>query len=171
MEKNLILLARFSQEQVKNELIPEIERSCTQHGMISQAAYDIYQANQLVENSLYFCHSYASYDIPIGEEYEAVALVDEDWKILPDSIQKCHSRILCFFTAVWVRPSDIAMRGHHEISQIQFEGGIPSIIYEGLVEITKKSQGLEYKKQIILCSESELQRLSRKPGKYFEGEY
>lgn len=62
---------------------------------MSQTAYDIYQKNKFAENSLYFHHAYAETDIPIGQQYEAIAF-SKGWKIQSNSIQKCHSRILCF---------------------------------------------------------------------------
>lgn len=161
MEEYLVLLARFGSSFVEQELIPEIEKNCKQFGIFSQTAYDVFQKNKFAANSLYFHHEYAVTDIPIGQEYEAIAY-SRDWKIQPDSIQKCSSKVLCFFTAFRTQPSDHAMRGHHELSLIQFGQGVPSMINE-LFEITEcKPLDTPEHRYIYLGSETVLRKLVRK---------
>lgn len=160
MEEYLILFERFSPAFVKHELIPEIEKNCTELGIFSQTAYDIFQKNKYAANSLYFHHDYAVADIPIGQKYEAVAY-SKNRKLQYSSIQKCPSKVLCFFTAYKPRPSDNAMRGHHELSLIQFCDGVPSIISE-LFERTDHKPLQLPEKYIYLGSEKELRRLVRK---------
>ena len=109
MNHCLILIARYNPLFVKQELFPEIEKYCTEFGILSQTAYDIFQKNKFAKNSLYFHHLYAETDIPINQEYEAIAF-SKNFRIQPNSIQRCHSKILCFFTAVHTRPSDHAIR-------------------------------------------------------------
>ncbi len=158
MEEYLVLWARFSQEFIKNELIPEIEKNCAQLGVFSQTAYDAFQKNKYSSHSMYFHHQYANTDIPINQEYEAVAY-SKDRKIQTDSIQKCHSKVVCFFTAYKTRPSDHAMKGHHELSLIRFEQGFPSMINE-LFEITeRKPLDTTRHSDIYLGSERVLRRL------------
>ena len=93
MNRCIILWARFSPWFVEQELFSEIERYCAEFGILSQTAYDVFQKNKFAENSLYFHHSYAETDIPIGQEYEAIAF-SKDWRIQTNSIQKCRSKIL-----------------------------------------------------------------------------
>lgn len=68
---------------------------------------------------MYFHHQYAEKDIPMGQEYEAIAY-SKNRKIQHTSIQKCPSKVLCFFTTYKTQPVDHAMRGHHELGLIQF---------------------------------------------------
>lgn len=137
MEQNrLILLGRYNQQFVQNELIPEIENNCLKYGVLFPDAYEVFQKNKSAPDSLYFHHLYAESDVPIGQEYSKIAIAD-GYEILPHSIQDCNSRVLCFFTAFRSQPSSSAMRGHHELSLIQFEQGIPQIIYDELQELTK----------------------------------
>ena len=123
-ERNrLILWGWFSLEIVKNKLIPDMEKNILQYGVSL--------------NSLYFHHSYAESDIPIGQNYTKIVLMD-NYKILQNSIQTCHSEVICFFTCnPKMQPSEHAMRGHHELSLIQFKQGIPRMIYNELFEITE----------------------------------
>jgi len=161
MEDYLVLFARFGSAFVEQELLPEIEENCRRFGILYPTAYDVFQKNKYAENSLYFHHLYAVADIPIGREYEAIAY-RENGKIQTDTIQKCPSKVLCFFTYFETQPSDQAMRGHHELSLIQFEQRIPPLIRE-LVEITeRKPLDLSERKDIYLGSEIELWRLARK---------
>lgn len=161
MGEYLVLWARFSPIFVKQELIPEIEKNCMEFGIFSQTAYNAFQKSKFAVNSLYFHHQYAEKDIPIGQEYEAIAY-SKNWKIQPASIQKCPSKVLCFFNAFRTQPSDHAMRGHHELSLIQFAGGIPSMINE-LFEIAEsKPLYTPEHKYIYLGSETELRKLVRK---------
>ncbi|MCI8315129.1 MAG: hypothetical protein HFH74_08895 [Lachnospiraceae bacterium] len=171
MNHCIILWARFSPWFVEQELFSEIERYCAEFGILSQTAYDVFQKNKFAENSLYFHHSYAETDIPIGQEYEAIAF-SKDWRIQTNSIQKCRSKILCFFTVFRTRPSEQAMRGHHELSLIQFEHEIPPMIYE-LFEITeKKPLSTLENKYIYLGSEEELKkRASEQEKKWIEKGY
>lgn len=157
----LVLLARYSPAFVVQELIPEIEKNCEQFGIYYPTAYDAFQKNKFAVDSLYFHHSYAVADIPIGQEYEAIAYT-RDGKIQADSIQKCPSKVLCFFTAFKTQPSDQAMRGHHELSLIQFGKGVPPMINE-LFEITERKplELLEHR-EIYLGSEIGLTRLACK---------
>ena len=154
-------MARFSQIFVRQELIPEIENNCIKFGIFSQTAYDAFQKSKFAVNSLYFHHEFAEKDTPIGQEYDAIAY-SKDWKIQPDSIQKCPSKVLCFFTAFKTQPSDHAMRGHHELSLIQFGDGLPSMINE-LFEVTeRKPLYTPENKYIYLGSETKLRKLVRK---------
>lgn len=132
----LVLWGWFSQKLVENELIPHIEKGCAQYGVINPAAYEIFQKNKFAVNSLYFHYSYAVRDIPIGQEYKKIALM-EHYEILSDSVQTCYSKIICFFTPVRMQPVECAMRGYHNIGLIQFEQGVPQIVYDELSEITE----------------------------------
>lgn len=166
MEKHLTLLAWFSPELAQNTLIPEIEENCRRFGVLYPKAYEMFQHSKFAKNSLYFHHSYADYDIPIGEEYEAAAMIDENWKIPVNSIYRSPSKVLCFFTAYKIQPADNAACGHHEFSLIQFPQGIPQLIYDKLFEITELKP-LYPQRRVILCSETELQRCAQKPGRYY----
>lgn len=169
MEKRyLILLGWFEQGLMEREIMPEIERNCRERGVLSHRAYEIYQHCKWAENSLYFHHSYAGYDIPIGEMYEAIALIDEEEKIRPGSMQRCQSEILCFFTAYRILPSEQAMKGHHELSLIQFKEGIPELIVRELFQIETLEPMRLVHKRIILGMEDELLKMAKKPGKFYE---
>ncbi len=136
-QNRLVLWGWFSPEIVKNRLIPDIGKNIIKYGVSSPVAYETFQKNKYAVNSLYFHHSYAECDIPIGQKYTKIALM-ENYGIMPDSIQTCHSEVICFFTCnPRMQPSGYAMRGHHESSLIQFEQGIPQIIYNELLEITE----------------------------------
>ena len=136
-QNRLILWGWFSSEIVKNKLIPDMEKNIMQYGMTFPIACEIFQKNKCAVNSLYFLHSYAECDIPIGQKYTKIALM-ENYEIITNSIQTCHSEVICFFTCnPKMQPSEYAMRGHHESSLIQFGHGIPQIIYNELSEITK----------------------------------
>ncbi len=135
-QSRLILWGWFNPKLVKNKLIPDIEKNCVQYKVMFPTAYEIFQKNKFAINSLYFHHAYAASDIPIGQEYKKIARM-ENYKILPDSIETCHSKIICFLTNFKMQPSECAMRGHHESSLIQFEQGIPKMIYDELLEITE----------------------------------
>lgn len=161
MGEYLVLWAWFSPAFVRQELIPEIEKNCKEFGVFSQTAYDAYQKNKFAANSMYFHHQYAEKDIPMGQEYEAIAC-SKNRKIQHTSIQKCPSKVLCFFTTYKTQPVDHAMRGHHELSLIQFGKGIPSMISE-LFEITDHKQlYIPEQKYIYLGSEAELKKLVQK---------
>lgn len=134
--KHLILLARYSKEMACNYLIPEIEKNCTEYGVICPKAYEIWKNNKFPPNSMYFHHSYAKYAIPMGEEYDKIAVI-KDFELLPDTIQDCRAKIVCFFTAYKTQPNDTASEGHHELSLIQFEPEIPQLFYEELFEVAK----------------------------------
>ena len=158
MEAYLVLLARYSPVFVEQELIPEIEKNCEQFGIYYPMAYNAFRKNKFAADSMYFHHSYAVADIPINQEYEAIAY-SEGGKIQEDSIQKCPSKVLCFFTAFRTQPTDQAMRGHHELSLVQFVKGLPPMINE-LVEITeRKPLDTLKRKEIYLGAESELRKL------------
>ncbi len=130
----LILWGWFNSNLVLNRLIPDIEQNCIQDGIRYPIAYKIFQKNKLAPNQLYFHHSYAESNISMGQEYQYIALM-ENYKILSDSIQTCHSKIICFFTPYKSQPSEYTMHGHHETSLIQFKQGIPQMIYDELLEI------------------------------------
>lgn len=133
----LILWGWFSEEIVKTVLIPDMEQNILKYGIQFPAAYEAFQSNKYAGNSLYFHHSYAETDIPIGQVYKHIALM-ENYKILPNSIQDCQAKVICFFTCnPRSQPSEYAMRGHHESSLIQFERGIPQIIYDELYKISE----------------------------------
>lgn len=149
VQNRLILMGWFNPKFVQNELIPEFEENCAQYGIEFPAAYDIFQKNKFAENSMYFHHSYAESDIPMGQQYQYIALAD-GYKILADSVQACDSKIICFFTAYRSQPSECAMRGHHELGLIQFEQGIPQVIYDELFEIKDKQPFHPSGKQICL---------------------
>ena len=151
MKKRLVLLGWYSPELVKTRLLPEFEENCKKYGILYPNAYEIFQQNKYAENSLYFHHSYAEYEIPIGEEYEKIAL-RKDFKSEPQFIQDCHVKVLCFFRAFKSQPADYAAQGHHELSLIQFPQGIPQVIYDELYEI-KELKPLDFKKSIILYTE------------------
>ena len=136
-QNRLVLWGWFSPEIVKNRLIPDIGKNIIKYGVSSPVSYQTFQKNKYVLNSLYFHHSYAECDIPIGQKYTKIALM-ENYEVMPDSIQACYSEVICFFTCnPRMQPSGYAMRGHHESSLIQFEQGIPQIIYNELLEITE----------------------------------
>lgn len=135
-QNRLILWGWFSPKLVENLLIPDMEKNVQQYGVRFPAAYEVFQQNKYAVNSLYFHHSYAESDIPMGQEYTRIAL-GEHYEILPHTIQTCHAKVICFFTAFKMQPSESAMRGHHESSLIQFEERIPQIIYDELLEITE----------------------------------
>lgn len=151
MKKSLVLTAYYNPELVGNLLLSEIEDNCRKYGIMYPNTYEIFQQNKYAENSLYFHHSYAESDIPIGEEYEKLAL-REDVKSELQFIQNCHAKVLCFFMAFRYQPVDYAAHGHHELSLIQFPQGIPQIIFDELYEI-KELKPLHFKKTIYLYSE------------------
>lgn len=160
-EDYLVLLARYSPAFVRQEFIPEIEKNCEQFGIYDATAYDAFQRHQFAADSMYFHHSYAVADIPIGQEYEALAY-REDGKIQADSIQKCPSKVLCFFTAFKTQPSSQASRGHHELSLIQFKKGIPPMI-NVLFEVTeRKGLDISKRKEIYLGSERQLRKIAHR---------
>lgn len=161
MDEYLVLWAKFSPVFVEQELIPEIEKNCAQYGIYSQSAYEAFKKEKFAANSLYFHHQYAEKDIPIGQEYEAIAY-SVGGKIQPESIQICPSKVLCFFTAFRTQPFYQASKGHHELSLIQFEQGIPPVIDE-LVEITeRKPLSTPGRRYIYLGTESVLRNLVSK---------
>ena len=147
-QNRLILLGWYNVKVVENILVPDIEQNCKHYGILFPDAYKVFQENYMMADSLIFHHSYAEKEIPMGQEYNHIALM-EHYEIIPDSIQVCHSRIICFLTAYRTQPSQCAMKGHHESSLIQFKQGIPPIIYDELYEI-KELPFDPTKKQICL---------------------
>ncbi len=133
-ENRLILLGRYPQQFVQNSLIPEMEKNIARYGEFFPAACEVFRNCRQAENSLYFHHSYAESEIPMGQEYHHIALMERS-RLLPGPVQVCRSKVLCFFTAFRIQPSPSAMRGHHENSLIQFPDGIPPMIWEELPEI------------------------------------
>lgn len=149
MDARLILWGWFTPQLVQNKLIPDIEKNCMRYGIPSLTAYEIFQKSKAAPNSLFFLHSYADSDIPMGQEYQKIA-VRENFEIQPASIQICHSKVLCFFTAVRMQPSECALRGYHELSLVQFKDGIPQMLYDELPEITELPFDNRNKKEICL---------------------
>ena len=60
------------------------------------------------------------------------------------------------------------MKGHHELSLIQFEGGVPEVIVRELFRIERLEPMGVLQQEIILGTEDELLRMARKPGKFYE---
>lgn len=147
--RKLILLARFSPHFTQNKLIPEIEANCI-HNNVPLYLAENFQKNKFAKNSLYFHHAYAYADIPIGQKYEMIARISNG-VIVPGSILKCNTTVLAFFSAYKTQPFPHASHGHHENSLIQFQDGIPEMIFH-LYEITDKTTSIEYSSQICLCS-------------------
>ncbi len=149
-KRKLILMGRFSPDFTHNVLIPEIEANCLKYNIEPWIA-EHFQKNKLAENSLFFHHSYSYADIPIGQEYNIIArTAKHKWKIIPDSVMRCEATVLCFFSMWHHCPLAYANHGHHELSLIQFKGGIPDMIYE-LCEITEKKP-IEITQEVCLCS-------------------
>ncbi len=134
-QNRLILWGWYSPKLVENRLILDIEKNVQKYGVKYPAAYEAFQQNKDAINSLYFHHSYVESDILMGQEYTRIAL-GKHYEILPHTIQTCHARVICFFNALML-PSKYALRGNHESSLIQFEQGIPQMIYDELLEITE----------------------------------
>lgn len=154
-KRKLILMGRFSPDFAKNILIPEIEANCIQYH-VEPWLIEHFQKNKFAENSLFFHHAYSYADIPIGQEYEIAARTAEyKWNIIPDSAIRCKSTVLCFFSMWHHCPLPYANHGHHELSLIQFQNGIPDMIYE-LTEITEKKP-IEITQEICLCSNETFQ--------------
>lgn len=149
MYRKFILLARYNMQFVRDMLIPEIESNINQHAISSPDVVEHFRKNQFAENSLYFHHSYAYADIPMGQTYEVIARMEKG-KIQPDSVLRCKTKILCFFSAYQPQPMAYASHGHHENSLIQFEEGIPDLIDE-LYEI-KEKKPITQLQNICLCS-------------------
>jgi len=149
-DRILKLLSRFSFSFTHNILIPEIESNCDQY-KVEPVLAENFQRYKCAENSLYFAHSYAYADIPTGQKYELIARISSEGKIIPDSILRCETTVLCFFSNFRTHPQAFANHGHHEICLIQFHGGIPKIVNE-LTEFTENSRFLEYKQRIGLFS-------------------
>lgn len=83
---------------------------------------------------MYFHHAHAYADIPIGQEYEFIARMSKGgnhaWFYI--EMQDNHPR---FFSSYRTQPLPHANHGHHENSLIQFQNGIPDMIFK-LHEIT-----------------------------------
>ena len=137
-ENRLILLGRYPQQFVQDTLLPDMEENIARYGVFFPAACEVFRNCRSAENSLYFHHSYAESEIPMGQEYHHIALMEQS-RLLLDSVQACRSKVLCFFTAFRIQPSPSAMRGHHENSLIQFPDGIPPMIWEELPDLTPSS--------------------------------
>lgn len=73
---------------VNNKLIPDMEQNILQFSVSFPITYEAFQKNKHTANCLYFHHSYAERDIPIGQKYTKIALM-ENYEILPNSIQIC----------------------------------------------------------------------------------
>lgn len=99
---------------------------------------------------MYIHHSHAYADMPIGQEYDIIARFSKG-VIVTDSILRCKTTVLAFFSAYRTQPFPYASHGHHENSLIQFQNGIPEMIFV-LYEITDKTTSLEYTPKIVLCS-------------------
>lgn len=149
IDRKLILLARYQPEFAHDILIPEIEANCKVSDWCPAEVIANFLENKLAPNSLYIHHNYAYADIPTGQEYDMIALMERG-KILRDTAMPCKSKVLCFFSAYRTQPLSHASHGHHENSLIQFEDGIPDMI-NTLYEITKKKP-IEIQREICLCS-------------------
>lgn len=147
--RKLILLARFSPDFMRGKLIPEIEANCIRNH-VDSGLVNNFEKYKFAENSLYFQHSYAYADIPNGQEYEFIACMSKGG-IVPESILRCKSTVLAFFSSYKTQPLPNASHGHHEISLIQFQNDIPKMIFE-LFEITDKTTALHDLPEICLCS-------------------
>lgn len=134
MNKRLIFWGWFNRAFFESEMLPEIEKNCRENGIYCPAAYEAFQTYKDAPDCLVFFHSWAENDIQMGQEYQAVARM-EQYELQPAAIQKCRAKVLCFFRAYKIQPVDYAMRGHHEFSFVRFEGGIPQMIYDELYEI------------------------------------
>lgn len=148
-QRKLILLARFSFAFTRDKLIPEIEANCIKYN-VTPCLVENFQKYKFAGNSLYFHHAYAYADIPVGQKYEMIARINKG-VIVPDSVLKCNTTVLAFFSAYRTQPFPYASHGHHENSLIQFQDGIPDMIFD-LNEITDKTAILEDTSQICLCS-------------------
>lgn len=145
----LILLSRFSPDFTQKRLIPEIETNCI-NNQVDHYLVKNFQKYKFAENSLYFHHAYAYADIPIGQEYDIIARISKG-VIVTDSIVKCKTTVLAFFSAYKIQPLSNASHGHHENSLIQFQNGIPDMIFD-LYEMTEKTTSVECAPEICLCS-------------------
>ena len=152
-QRKLILLARFGLLFAQDELIPEIEQSSKPSDICPKRILDEYQINKHAGNSMYFHHSYAYADIPTGQEYDIIAF-SQYGKIQMDSVIECKTKVLNFFTAYKTQLIEFADHGHHQNSLIQFQDGIPEMIYE-LYEITEKVS-IDVRQEICLCSHETL---------------
>lgn len=146
--RKLILLARFGAGFVQNELIPEIEEYSLKY-KVGTPLINEFQKNRLSQNSMYFHHSYAYADIPVGQEYDVIARFDRG-KIQPDSVMECKTKVLHFFSQYRISLLEYANHGHHENCLIQFKNGIPAMIYE-LYEINEKKP-MDVGQELCLCS-------------------
>lgn len=95
-ENRLILLGRYPQQFVQDTLLPDMEENIARYGVFFPAACEVFQNCRSAENSLYFHHSYAESEIPMGQEYHHIALMEQS-RLLLDSVQACRSKVLCFF--------------------------------------------------------------------------
>ena len=148
-ERKFTLLARFSPSFTRDRLIPEIDANCIKY-QVDPLLVENYQRHRFSENSLYFHHAHAYADIPVGQEYEFIARMSGG-VMVPDSILRCKTTILAFFSGYRTMPLPHANHGHHENCLIQFQNGIPDMIFE-LYEITDKTTALHYTPDICLCS-------------------
>lgn len=148
-QRKLILLARFSSDFARDKLIPEIETNCANYP-VEPWLIENFQRYKFADNSLYFHHDYAYADIPLRQEYEFIARMSKG-AIIPDSVLRCRATVLAFFSCYKTQPLPHASHGHHENCLIQFQNGIPDMIFR-LNEITDKTTGLDYTPDICLCS-------------------
>lgn len=149
MYRKFILLARYNMQFVRDVFIPEMEGNISKNPISSPEIITYFRENQFAENSLYFHHSYAYADIPMGQTYEVIARMEKG-KIQADSVRRCKTKVLCFFSNYKSQPMGSASHGHHENSLIQFEDGIPDLIDE-LYEI-KEKKPITQLQNICLCS-------------------
>lgn len=147
-DRIFILWARFHPDFSRNLLIPEIDTNSIQYHVDPQLIEN-FRKYQHVENSLYFLHSYAYADIPLGQEYETIMRI-KNGIIESDSIIRCRAIVRCFFSEFKIQPISYAWHGYHASCLIQFRDGIPNIIQE-LYEITEKKP-IQIRQKIGLCS-------------------
>lgn len=154
MYRTFILLARYNMQFIKDIFIPEMEENIRKDPIALPEVIAYFRENQFAENSLYFHHSYAYADIPMGQTYDVIARMEKG-KIQADSVRRCQTKVLCFFSNYKSQPMASASHGHHESSLIRFEEGIPDLIDE-LYEI-KEKKPLKQMQNICLCSLETLQ--------------
>lgn len=147
-DRKLILWARFHPDFARHILIPEIEANSEKYHAEPQSV-ERFRNCRYAENSLYFHHNYAYAEIPAGQEYEAVMRITRG-TIEQDSIIRCKTTVLCFFSNFKTQPIPYAWHGHHAICLIQFHNGIPDMIQE-LYEIADKKT-ININREICLCS-------------------
>jgi len=148
-ERKLILQARYHPAFARDILIPEIEKNSKPSELCPPAVIEAFQRNKQAVNSMFFHHSYAYADIPAGQEYDVIAVI-ENGQIKPNTVSDCKTKVLNFFTAYKTQLIASADHGHHQNSLIQFKDGVPAMINE-LYEIAEMKP-MDIGREICLCS-------------------